>query len=225
MSIVALGVVASELHYYEGPFDWTDKNEVTFCDFKPVWLLDNPIFLPDAVNRIGLQSWYNTKPYRSSRELQQEIAQPLLGEIIRLNSGIQEKVRKIGVKISQAKRQTFASNPKHFEEGGLREITIELRTRSPQLRTHALAKYGYRCKVCEFNFEEYYGDLGAGYIEVHHLRPLSERKIKNMTAIKDVTVVCANCHRVLHRNGKNPISLSKLRKAVFNQRKRKFDKR
>lgn len=221
MSIVAMGVVASEWYYGTGPFDWTNKNAVAFCDFKPVWRLNNPIFLPGAVDRIGLQDWYNTKPYRSSREIKQGIAEVLLGEITRLNPDIQEKVRRIGVRISQRGRHKLDRNQKYFEEGGLREITKELHIRNPQLKTYTLAKYGYACVVCGFNFEEFYGDLGAGYIEVHHLLPISARKDDSITSIKDVTVVCANCHRVLHRTGKHPISLSKLRKAILRQKKKR----
>ncbi len=101
-----------------------------------------------------------------------------------------------------------------FQEGGIQEVTIELQRRNPQLRAQAIAKYGYHCQVCGFDFEEFYGDIGAGYIEVHHLCPLSEQKTEHIATIEDVAVVCANCHRVLHRNGREPISLDELRKAI-----------
>lgn len=99
-------------------------------------------------------------------------------------------------------------------EGGIREVTTELLKRNPVLRAKAIAEYGNTCQVCGFNFRDFYGSLGAGYIEVHHLRPLSRRRTEQVTNIKDLAVVCANCHRVLHRNGKEPITLDELRKAT-----------
>jgi len=75
-------------------------------------------------------------------------------------------------------------------------------SRNAQLVEHAKATYGYTCQVCNFNFEEKYGELGAGYIECHHLNPLSERddvEELQATTIEEVGMVCSNCHRMLHR--------------------------
>ncbi len=106
-----------------------------------------------------------------------------------------------------------------FPEGAIQEVTLELRKRNHLLRKQAIARYGYRCQVCDFSFEEFYGELGKGYIEVHHLNPLSDRENEEITSIEDVAVVCANCHRILHRNGKNPIPLEHLREIVKQKRK------
>ena len=60
---------------------------------------------------------------------------------------------------------------------------------------------GYTCKACGFNFEKVYGELGELYIEAHHLTPISELKGKRISLdpVKDFTVLCANCHRMIHR--------------------------
>lgn len=106
-----------------------------------------------------------------------------------------------------------------FEEGGIRQVTLELRQRNPQLRKQAIAKYGHRCQVCGCSFEELYGDLGAGCIEVHHLKPLSSRVQKYTTSVGEVAVVCANCHRVLHRVGGEPMPIRELQSIVEQQRR------
>jgi 5-methylcytosine-specific restriction enzyme A len=61
------------------------------------------------------------------------------------------------------------------------------------------------CEVpnCGFDFRQRYGSLGEGYVQVHHLAPLSKsprdgRKVK----LKDLALVCANCHVMIHMGGK-----------------------
>jgi 5-methylcytosine-specific restriction protein A len=74
--------------------------------------------------------------------------------------------------------------------------------RNAQLVRQAKEVHGYTCRVCKFNFKDKYGELGANYIECHHLNPLSERDdvvAPQATTIEDVEVVCSNCHRMLHR--------------------------
>jgi predicted HNH restriction endonuclease len=56
-----------------------------------------------------------------------------------------------------------------------------------------------KCDVCQFNFFEKYGDIGADYIECHHTKPVSELEDSDKTQLKDIALVCANCHRMLHR--------------------------
>jgi 5-methylcytosine-specific restriction protein A len=61
---------------------------------------------------------------------------------------------------------------------------------------------GCVCEVCKIDFEKIYGELGKGYIEAHHLRPLSTLKGYKvpMHPIRDFAVLCANCHRMIHRS-------------------------
>lgn len=60
---------------------------------------------------------------------------------------------------------------------------------------------GYRCEVCSLQFDERYGDVGQGFIEAHHLIPLATLDPANPPAfsVDDFAVLCANCHRMLHR--------------------------
>lgn len=56
------------------------------------------------------------------------------------------------------------------------------------------------CEVCGFDFHEKYGLLGKGFIECHHRKPLHELKQESKTSLKDLALVCSNCHRMLHRD-------------------------
>ncbi|WP_205704306.1 HNH endonuclease [Hymenobacter sp. UV11] len=77
-------------------------------------------------------------------------------------------------------------------------------TRNPRLAAEAKRLRNYTCEVCSFNFRQHYGALGVGFAECHHKNPLAERPEELWsqaltTSLDDVVVVCANCHRMLHR--------------------------
>lgn len=57
-----------------------------------------------------------------------------------------------------------------------------------------------RCEACGLDFAEAYGDFGAGYIEAHHRVALSDAAAPSVTNIADLAALCANCHRIIHRN-------------------------
>ena len=90
--------------------------------------------------------------------------------------------------------------------------------RNSKLIKAAKDHYGAVCQACRFEYRSKYGELGDGYIEVHHLDPLSERpelewSEQLRTSIGGVTVLCADCHRMIHR--KRPaLSLQELRETI-----------
>jgi hypothetical protein len=91
-----------------------------------------------------------------------------------------------------------------FAEGERSRRESSFFRRNPRLREEAIKRFGVRCIACRFDFEEQYGSAGKGYIEIHHLNPLAERRdaaagAPIMTTLEDVVPVCANCHRVIHR--------------------------
>jgi 5-methylcytosine-specific restriction protein A len=89
---------------------------------------------------------------------------------------------------------------KLYAEGKAKAVTIKTYDRSPKARQDCIKHYGYDCAVCGFNFKSMYGDIGKTYIEVHHLKPVSEiGKEYFINPVKDLRPVCANCHRMLHR--------------------------
>ena len=59
---------------------------------------------------------------------------------------------------------------------------------------------GLYCEECGFRPDEHYGsDVADACIEVHHNAPLHERSTQGETTLNDLSCVCANCHRVIHR--------------------------
>jgi hypothetical protein len=227
-AIVAIGLVESEPWYKEGRFDWKKRSGACFCDYSPVWLLRRHLPLKEACNRLGLADWYDGKPYQDSRRLDAAIVETLLHEIMRVNPEPQGKLGKLPkTRPTTGRGRPSPSAPprrpggREFDEGGIREITLELRKRDPRLRAQALAEYGHVCRACKCDFVDIYGELGEGYIEVHHLVPLSEPGGTRKSTVKEVDVVCANCHRMLHRTDRVPISVDDLRTIIERRRAEK----
>ncbi|WP_044233582.1 HNH endonuclease [Haliscomenobacter hydrossis] len=57
------------------------------------------------------------------------------------------------------------------------------------------------CEICGFDFEKIYGELGKGYIECHHILPISQLEEPSVNTLHDLICVCSNCHKMMHRNG------------------------
>ncbi len=52
------------------------------------------------------------------------------------------------------------------------------------------------CEACGFDFMPVYG---FGYAEAHHKKPISTIKAGEKTSVSDIGILCANCHRAVHR--------------------------
>jgi 5-methylcytosine-specific restriction protein A len=99
-------------------------------------------------------------------------------------------------------RADAEEDERHLGEEDLRKLREHKRIeRNRNLAQRAKRIQGYVCKACGFNFEAKYGALGKQFIEAHHLAPLSELKGQRVTLDpqKDFTVLCSNCHRMIHR--------------------------
>jgi 5-methylcytosine-specific restriction protein A len=90
-----------------------------------------------------------------------------------------------------------------FPEGAVRQTSITKYERSKAARHLCIEHYGVSCAVCDFNFANVYGAVGKGYIEVHHLTPLSQTKSAyDINPINDMRPLCPNCHAMVHQ--RNP---------------------
>ncbi|GGH18138.1 HNH endonuclease [Sphingobacterium alkalisoli] len=88
------------------------------------------------------------------------------------------------------------------------------RERNPTLvkkkKEQSLKKYGkLECELCSFDFFKVYGEKGYGFIECHHRKPLHLLTKNTSTRLDDLMLVCANCHRMLHRGWNEQIQQSR----------------
>lgn len=90
------------------------------------------------------------------------------------------------------------------EEGQILTRTHRYRERNTKLvkrKKHSVLQENgtLSCEVCGFDFSAAYGERGDGFIECHHTKPVSELRDGETTKINDLALVCANCHRMIHR--------------------------
>ena len=113
--------------------------------------------------------------------------------------------------IASGELHRIPQQPDEVDESGASAIEGRLlvrralaRERDPKLRALKIKQVQrrgrpLRCEVCDFDFARAYGDLGEGYIEVHHVTPLYVSGTRE-TKLDDLACVCANCHRMCHRS-------------------------
>jgi 5-methylcytosine-specific restriction protein A len=93
------------------------------------------------------------------------------------------------------------STPALYFEGASRKIVVNTYERDPRARKACIDHHGTACFVCAFDFGVFYGELGRGYIHVHHVIPLSEIGERYVVdPIHDLRPVCPNCHAMLHKH-------------------------
>lgn len=103
---------------------------------------------------------------------------------------------------------------KKYMEGGAVDVTQTRYERNPHARNECLKHYGYICSVCDFDFNEIYGDIGHEFIHVHHLTMVSSVGTKyEIDPIRDLRPVCPNCHAMIHRR-KEPYSIEDLKDRI-----------
>ncbi|WP_317856027.1 HNH endonuclease [Chakrabartyella piscis] len=101
-------------------------------------------------------------------------------------------------------------------EGAKTTVTVNRYERNLEARQKCINHHGCYCHICNLDFKKVYGELGNGFIHVHHIKPLHEIKEGYIVdPINDLIPVCPNCHAMLHRklNGKN-ITIDELKDMI-----------
>jgi hypothetical protein len=98
----------------------------------------------------------------------------------------------------------FGEDDEVFPEGKFILKKHLMRERSPAVIKKAKSNFEKKhgrlfCEVCSFDFETIYGTIGEGFIEGHHLIPVSEMQEGDETKPSDILLVCSNCHKMIHR--------------------------
>jgi len=111
----------------------------------------------------------------------------------------------------------YPDNDEKLYEGALVTIKANRYERNQKARRECVAKKGYHCLVCGRDFESTYGEIGRGFIHVHHLTPISTiGQEYELNVNTDLVPVCPNCHYMLHRKNP-PYTIEELKDIVAKQ--------
>lgn len=104
------------------------------------------------------------------------------------------------------------------DEGKLKLVLHLVRERSRKLVSQKKASVNNpKCECCTFDFANTYPNIGDGFIECHHRVPINRGE--RITKLEDLALVCANCHRMLHRknNQKEYYTVEELKQIIINE--------
>lgn len=98
-----------------------------------------------------------------------------------------------------------------LHEGLKKIVTVNSYERNSKARELCVKHWKAICAVCDFNFEKAYGEIGKGFIHVHHLTPIAQiGKTYQIDPIKDLIPVCPNCHAIIHKK-EPPYSIEEMK--------------
>ncbi|HYG14887.1 MAG TPA: HNH endonuclease [Bacteroidia bacterium] len=102
-------------------------------------------------------------------------------------------------------------------EGAKKTVSVNAYERNPEARKKCIAHWKAICTVCDFDFEKIYGEIGKGFIHVHHLKPISKiGQEYTINPVEDLRPVCPNCHSMLHKENP-PLPIEKLKNIIAKQ--------
>ena len=144
----------------------------------------------DKVDPNKIQQWF---PQQSGISIKQEILSLLESnwfDFIRDNKYIGNGF---------ISNDVVSDETESFMEGKSKEVTQTRYERNPQARKTCLRHHGYSCQICEFNFEKTFGEIGKGFIHVHHINAIAGiGKEYEIDPKNDLIPVCPNCHAMIH---------------------------
>lgn len=183
--------------YYVAPhWDGTENKTTNYIDIEFDILInpnENKLFDKESLESIdknNLQQWF---PQQSGISIKEEVLESLESNWFNF------------IKENKYIKNSFVSNDvttqfkKTYKEGKSKDIVQTRYERNPEARKRCLKHFGYSCKVCSYDFEKHFGEIGKGFIHVHHINQISEiGKEYEVDPIKDLIPVCPNCHAMIH---------------------------
>ena len=103
-----------------------------------------------------------------------------------------------------------------YIEGATQVRLVNSYERNPEARKKCISIFGAICQACGFDFNKIYGKAAKGYIEVHHIIPISTLKQGyTVKPEKDLVPLCSNCHSVAHKKNP-PYSVAEIKAMITN---------
>ncbi len=152
----------------------------------------------DLFNVAGnMVDWFSADITKKSN-----VAIPWIGKYVRTNRLINKRkitVYSLSIDIAQDEEIKNADEL-YFREGAVKQVLINAYERNAKAREMCIKIHGLTCVCCGFDFKKAYGDIGYGFIHIHHIKPISEIGCGYIVnPEKDLCPVCPNCHAMIHR--------------------------
>lgn len=105
----------------------------------------------------------------------------------------------------------FDEEMKGYPEGAVTTVQVNRFERDRRNRAAAIAIHGASCLACGLDMGRLYGDIAEGFIEVHHVTPVSHiGEGYVIDPANDLVPLCPNCHAISHRRSP-PLSVEEIR--------------
>lgn len=103
-------------------------------------------------------------------------------------------------------------------EGAKKTVIVNAYERNSRARKLCIDYWGTACYACGFDFEKVYGQIGKGFIHVHHLIPVAQiGKTYQIDPISDLRPVCPNCHSMIHSQNP-PMTIDEIKALIINEK-------
>jgi hypothetical protein len=122
-------------------------------------------------------------------------------------------------------RDVDATSPHEGRRHWKKHLHIE---RSKEIITrkwrHVLEATGrLRCEACGFDFSKFYKLRQKHFCEVHHLKPLAKLEKETIPEMKDLAILCSNCHRAIHLTAPLPKTIAEFREKYLKKVPRSWE--
>ena len=191
MDVVAVELTAEhfadEEAYWVSPHDYMAAVRANrFCELQLV-----RCFHPESMP-LRLLKMYGLNTIRGNMVLEGELLDFILSTV---DSSFMKNIK--------SKDETYpteVSEADVYNEGAVMQVKVNRYERNRDAREKCIEAKGCKCAVCGWDFEDVYGEIGRGFIHVHHLIPISSiGEDYVIDPINDLVPVCPNCHNMLHR--------------------------
>jgi predicted HNH restriction endonuclease len=108
--------------------------------------------------------------------------------------------------------------PRFAEEGDIEGLKTEAKRivtkRSRSVRNSAFNAANNVCAVCDRDYSKVLNGMGVRVLQVHHRKQLSSFDAPAIVTPRDLAVVCANCHLLIHYNPKKALTVEAVRRML-----------
>lgn len=189
------------------PFHATDERSESFRNPTGISMI--------LGNFLGVDPAYPGKGLRRHNQLQEQVWKDFAENPALLHRTAEAIVHELKQMSQPAQALQHCIDEDVFPEGMLLTRLHLARERSraavARKKRAVLNQTGrLECEACGFDFAQTYGTLGEGFTECHHSLPLADLPFARQTRLTDLVIVCANCHRMLHR-ARPALSVNELR--------------